>query len=180
MKAREKKTTEMMWYTIRTQGNKERKVCERIQKEPDLQKSIGQVLVPMETIVNLKNGKKVTRDKIMFPGYIFVEANSIGELKYFLRGCDGATGFLTERDGTIKPMKEKEIRRIIGQQEEQKEMDISDMFIIGEDVRITDGPFDTMIGTIEDINGDKIKVSVSIFGRKTPLELSIMQIDKKK
>jgi len=147
MRERERETNTMKWYTIRTQGNKERKVCERIQKEPELQKSIGQVLLPMETIVNLKNGKKVTRDKIMFPGYIFVEASSIGELKYFLRGCDGATGFLTERDGSIKPMKEKEIRRIIGQQEEQKEISLEDLFIVGEDVRIIDGPFDSMFSS---------------------------------
>ena len=104
MRTRTKEKT-MNWYIIRTQGNKERKVCERIQKEPELQKAVSQVLVPMETVVNLKNGKKVVRDKIMFPGYIFVEANSIGELKYFLSGCDGATG---------------EIKRMIGQQEEQK------------------------------------------------------------
>ena len=179
MRTRTKEKT-MNWYIIRTQGNKERKVCERIQKEPELQKAVSQVLVPMETVVNLKNGKKVVRDKIMFPGYIFVEANSIGELKYFLSGCDGATGFLTERDGSINPMKEKEIKRMIGQQEEQKDMDISDMFIVGEDVSITDGPFDTMIGTIEAINGDRITVSVAIFGRKTPMDLNIMQIDKKK
>ena len=116
----------------------------------------------------------------MFPGYIFVEANSIGELKYFLRGCDGATGFLTERDGSINAMKEKEIRRIIGQQEEQAEIDLNDFFLVGEDVIVTDGPFDTMMGTIEEVNGDKVKLNVSIFGRKTPLELNIMQIDKKK
>lgn len=180
MKTREiQDTTTMKWYTIRTQSNREKSVSEKIKKEPELKSSVGEVIVPLEQVYNLKNGKKVVRDKIMFPGYIFVEASSIGELKYFLRGCDGATGFLTERDGSIKPMKEKEINRIIGQQEEQKDLDISDLFIVGEDITITDGPFDTMVGTIESINGDKVKVNVSIFGRKTPLDLSIMQINKK-
>jgi len=177
---REVKEKTMEWYIVRTQANREKSVSERIQKEPELKSAVGQVMVPMETIINLKNGKKIKRDKIMFPGYIFVEASSIGELKYFLRGCDGATGFLTERDGSINPLKENEIRRMIGQQEEQKEMDINDMFVVGEDVIITDGPFDTMVGTIESINGDKVKLNVSIFGRRTPLDVNILQINKKR
>lgn len=172
------KTINTEWYIVRTQSNRERSVSEKILKDMDLKSSVTQVIVPLETTLNIRNGKKVKRDKILFPGYIFVEASSIGELKYFLRGCDGATGFLTERDGSINPMKENEIRRMIGQQEEQKELDFNTTFIIGEDVKIVDGPFDTMTGTIEEIIGDKVKINVSIFGRKTPLELNILQITK--
>lgn len=170
---------EMQWYIVRTQSNRERSVAERIKSEPELQDKIGEVLVPMETTFHMKEKKKIKREKIMYPGYIFVETNATGELKYFLRGCNGATGFLTGRDGVIKPMSKVEVDKMLGQYQEVQEREIENPFVIGEEVRITDGPFSTLVGKIEHIDGQKVKVNVSIFGRVTPIEVSVLQIDKK-
>lgn len=170
---------EMKWYIVRTQSNRERSVAERIKTDPDLQGKIGEVLVPMETTFHMKEKKKIKREKIMYPGYIFVETNATGELKYFLRGCNGATGFLTGRDGIIKPMSKVEVDKMLGQHQETQKTEIEIPFIVGEEVRITDGPFSTMVGKIEYIDGEKVKVNVSIFGRITPLEVNVLQIDKK-
>jgi transcriptional antiterminator NusG len=133
----------------------------------------------MEKSFYVKGGKKVKREKILYPGYIFVETKAIGELKYFLKGCNGATGFLTNKSGEIKPLSELEVNKMIGQQEQAEEVEMENPFIVGEEVKIIDGPFSSMIGTIESISGQKVKVVVSIFGRKTPVELDMMQIDKK-
>jgi transcription termination/antitermination protein NusG len=170
---------EMQWYIVRTQNNRERSVAEKIKAEPDLQDKIGEVVVPMETTFYMKDKKKIKREKPMYPGYIFIETNATGELKYFLRGCKGATGFLTGRDGIIKPMSKLEIDKMLGHYQEVKDREIETPFAVGEDVRIIDGPFSTLIGKIEHIDGKKVKVNVSIFGRITPLELSSLQIDKK-
>lgn len=175
------KTTKSNWYVIRTQSNRERSVAERILKETEkgeLVNKVSQVLVPMEKNFYVKAGKKVKREKILYPGYIFVETTAIGELKYFLKGCNGATGFLTNKSGEIKPLSITEVNKMIGQQAEAEEVEIENPFVVGEDVKIMDGPFSSMIGTIESISGQKVKVAVSIFGRKTPVELDMMQIDK--
>jgi transcriptional antiterminator NusG len=170
---------EMKWYIVRTQSNRERSVAERMKTEPDLQGKIGEILVPMETTFYMKNSKKVKREKVMYPGYIFVETCATGELKYFLRGCNGATGFLTGRDGEIKPLSQTEVDKMLGQYQESQEKEIETPFVVGEDVRITDGPFSSMIGTIEHIDGQRAKINVSIFGRVTPIDVDILQIDKK-
>ncbi len=175
------KVSTMKWYIVRAQSNKERNVAERITNESlkgDLMGKVGRVLVPTENTFYMKNSKKVKREKVLYPGYIFVETNAIGELKYFLKGMNGASGFLTNRAGEILPLSENEINRMIGQQEEAK-IEVETPFIIGEEVKIIDGPFSSMVGKIEAINEQKIKLNVSIFGRITPLELNITQIDKK-
>ena len=112
--------TSMKWYIVRAQSNRERSVSEKLLKEAekgDLIGKVGRVVVPMEKSFFLKNGKKVSREKVLYPGYIFVETNAIGELKYFVRGCNGATGFLTNRTGDIIPLQKNEVDRMIGQQE---------------------------------------------------------------
>lgn len=170
---------EMKWYIVRTQSNRERSVSERIKTEPDLQGKIGEVLVPMETTFHMKEKKKIKREKVMYPGYIFVETNATGELKYFLRGCNGATGFLTGRDGVIKPLSQTEVNKMLGQYQELQEKEVETPFFVGEEVRITDGPFSTMVGTIEHIDGERVKINVSIFGRITPVDVNVLQLDKK-
>jgi len=175
----ESKETELSkWYIVRTQANRERSVSERIIKSSNVDLSgINQVIVPLEKTFYMKGGKKVKREKVLYPGYIFVQSSAVGELKYFLRGCNGATGFLTNKSGDIQELSETEVRRMIGTVEEL-EKELENPFIIGEDIKIIDGPFSSMVGTIEKIEGQKVKISVAIFGRKTPLELDIMQIDK--
>jgi transcriptional antiterminator NusG len=162
----------MKWYIVRSQANKERSVAERIEKSAergDLQGKVGKVLVPMENTFYMKNSKKV----------IFVETNAIGELKYFLKGVNGASGFLTNRAGEIQPLSENEVNKMLGIQEEMQTKEIETPFIVGESVKIIDGPFSSCVGTIDAIDGQKVKLSVAIFGRVTPLELNILQIDKK-
>lgn len=178
----EKQTSAMKWYIVRAQANRERSVSERILKageKGDLIGKIGQVVVPMEKSFFLKNGKKVMREKVMFPGYIFVETNAVGELKYFIKECNGATGFLTNRAGEVQPLSQNEVNRMLGQHQEMQEKKIESTFVHGEEIKIVDGPFNGFVGAIEEIKDQKVKVGVLIFGRKTMLELNTMQIDKK-
>jgi transcriptional antiterminator NusG len=178
----EKETT-MKWYVVRAQSNRERSIAERLTNEGlvgDLMGKLGQVIVPIENSFYLKNGKKVKREKVKFPGYIFVETNAVGELKYFLKGMNGAQGFLTSRAGDILPLTQTEVDRMIGEQQRVKEeVEVEVKFIAGEEVQILDGPFSTFTGKIEQVSGDKVKVAVSVFGRITLIELNINQIDKK-
>lgn len=173
--------TDMKWYVIRTQNNREKSVAERITKEAEkgeLIGKVGQVIVPLEKIVYLKEGKKVQKDKIMLPGYIFMETNSLGELKYFLKGVKGTSGFLSERNGEIKSLTELEVNKMIGRHTESMTKESTVTFIVGEEVMINEGPFTSMKATIEKIEEHKVTLAVSIFGRKTPLTLESHQIDK--
>lgn len=173
------------WYVVRAAGNKEKSVGEKLQKESevgDLMGKVSRVIVPTETSFFLKNGKKVKREKVKFPGYIFVETNAVGELKYFLKGINGATGFLTNRAGDILPLTQLEVSRMIGDFEASKEVKEEEVakYMVGEEVTILDGPFSTFHGKIESVKGDKVKVEVSVFGRISLIELGILQIDKKR
>jgi transcriptional antiterminator NusG len=178
----EKETT-MKWYVVRAQSNRERSIAERLTNEGtvgDLMGKLGRVIVPIENSFYLKNGKKVKREKVKFPGYIFIETNAVGELKYFLKGMNGAQGFLTSRAGDILPLTQLEVDRMIGEQQRvQEEVEVEVKFITGEEVQILDGPFSTFTGKIEQVSGDKVKVAVSVFGRITLIELNVNQIDKK-
>ena len=115
----------------------------------------------------------------MFPGYIFMETNSLGELKYFLKGVKGATGFLAERNGDIQSLTEAEVNKMIGKQTESMNKKIDNIFTKGEEVKINEGAFASFTGTIEKIEDQKVTLAVSIFGRKTPVTLEMHQIDKK-
>ena len=174
--------TDMKWYVIRTQNQREKSVAERLIKESEngeLIGKVGQVIVPLEKIVYLKDGKKVQKDKVMLPGYIFMETNSLGELKYFLKVLKGTSGFLTERNGDIKSLTENEVNKMIGRHTESMSNEFSLSYNIGEEVIINEGPFSTMKATVEKIQDQKVVLAVSIFGRKTPLTLELHQIDKK-
>ena len=177
----EKETT-MKWYVVRAQGNRERSIAERLTNEGavgDLTGKLGRVIVPIENSFYLKNGKKVKREKVKFPGYIFIETNAVGELKYFLKGMNGAQGFLTNRAGDILPLTQIEVDRMIGEQKRAKEeVEVEAQYIVGEDVKILDGPFSTFNGKVQSIKGDKVKVEVSVFGRISLIELNVIQIDK--
>ena len=101
-------------------------------------------------------------------------------MKYFLKGLNGAQGFLTNRAGVVQPLSQAEINGMLGKHEESKvELEPESTFAIGEEVKVLDGPFNGFFGTIEEIKDKKVKVSVLIFGRKTPVELGILQIDRK-
>jgi transcriptional antiterminator NusG len=172
----------MKWYIVRAQSNREKSVSERIIKDGekgDLIGKIGQVIVPTEKSFHLKNGKKVQREKVMFPGYIFVETSAVGELKYYLKAVNGATGFLTNRGGDIQSLTQAEVDRMLGIQKQKEEVaEQFDHFISGESVKVLEGPFSGFTGTVESIKDQKVKVEVMIFGRKNLVELSALQIEK--
>jgi transcriptional antiterminator NusG len=177
------KINNMEWYIVRAQANRERKVSERLLKEGEkgvLSGVLGRVIVPLEKVFATKNGKKTQREKVLFPGYVFVETSAIGELKQVVKKIDGATGLLSDRAGNIQVIPENEVSRMIGLHEENKAKEFTDIFSIGDEVTVAEGPFASFKGNIEHIDKErgKIKVNVLIFGRPTSVELEDTQIRK--
>lgn len=177
------KINNMEWYIVRAQANRERKVSERLLKEGEkgeLSGVLGRVVVPLEKVFATKNGKKTQREKVLFPGYVFVETSAIGELKQAVKKIDGATGLLSDRAGNIQVIPENEVSRMIGLHEENKAKEFTDIFSIGDEVTVAEGPFASFKGNIEHIDKErgKIKVNVLIFGRPTSVELEDTQIRK--
>lgn len=172
----------MKWYVIRTQTNKEKVVLERFQAEIErgFKEKVRNILIPTEKIFSVKNGKKIYKDKIVYPGYIFIETNSISEISGLSKTISGCSGFLRNRNGEIDPVKESEIKKIVNLQEENESIEVSKIWVVGERVKIIDGPFASFEGEIEskDESREKIKIAVSIFGRKTIVDLSFNQIDR--
>ena len=172
------------WYAMRSVSGKEAKLKEYIEKEcshnPELAKHVYQVLLPMEKHAALKNGKRVVKEKTALPGYLFVEAEMVGDTAHTLRFMPNCLGFLGGLDNPT-PVRQADINRMIGAAEETElveEMDIP--YMVGEPVKVTDGPFSGFTGIIEEVNSEKhtLKVIVKIFGRDTPLELNYVQVEK--
>lgn len=171
------------WYVLRAAGGKEKKAKEYIENDARLKGYISQVLIPTEKVYQIKNGKKILKERVFYPGYVLVEVILTGEVQHILRNIPNVSGFLTEKKGGDPvPLREAEINRILGRVDEiasdGEEMMIH--FVVGEPVKVTDGPFNGFSGTIEEVIEDKRKlvVMVKIFGRKTPLELSFVQVEK--
>lgn len=176
----------MKWYVLRAIGGKEKKVKEYIENEVSilrLEDFVSQVLIPTEKVYQIRNGKKISKERNFFPGYVLIEANLVGEVPHILRNIPNVMGFLgTSKGGDPVPLRESEVNRILGKVDEMAASDeeINIPFIVGESVKVIDGPFNSFTGTIEEVNEEKkkLKVMVKIFGRKTPLELSFMQVEK--
>jgi len=175
---------EKKWYVIRAVSGKEKKVKEQIESEivhQNLQEYVSQVLIPQEKIYQILNGKKISKERSFFPGYVLVEAVLIGEVPHVLRNIPNVLGFLGT-EGEPTPLRLSEVNRILGKVDELAESDeeLNIPFIVGETVKVIDGPFNSFSGIIEEVNEEKkkLKVSVKIFGRKTPVELSFMQVVK--
>ena len=178
--------TTKKWYVVRTAGGKEKKAKEYIEKEIEalkLQDCLSQVLIPTEKYYQVKNGKRVLAERLFYPGYLLVEATMTGELQHVIRNITYVAGFLSEgKDHTPVPVREQEIDRIMGRVDDiaGQDAETETPFVVGEAVKITDGPFNGFDGTIEEITSDKrkLKVMVKIFGRKTLLELNFAQVTK--
>ncbi|UAM98829.1 transcription termination/antitermination protein NusG [Polaribacter litorisediminis] len=176
----------MKWYVVRAIGGQENKVKAYIETEISrvgLSDYVSQVIVPTEKVVQIRNGKKVNRERAFFPGYIMIEANLSGEVPHVIKGITGVIGFLGEvKGGEPVPMRKSEVNRMLGKVDELSIQDenMAIPFNIGETVKVVDGPFNGFDGTIEKVNEEKrkLEVMVKIFGRKTPLELSYMQVEK--
>ena len=181
------------WYVLRAAGGKEKKAKEYLEKEIEtcgLQDLVSQVLVPTEKVYRIRDGKRVCTERLFFPGYVLIEAELTGELQHIIRNeVPHMSGFLTEKRDVGKtqekvpvPIREDEVRRILGEQDEQIGNDAETVvdYNVGDAVKITDGPFNGFDGTVEEIVEDrsKLKVMVMIFGRKTILELNFTQVTK--
>ena len=182
----ESTVSENNWYVLRVMGGKEKKTRLFIEKEIDrlnLNAFVSQILIPTEKVYQIKNGKKVSREKNFFPGYLLIEANLTGEVPHIIRGIQNVMGFLgSTKGGDPVPMRDAEINKILGRVDEMALTDenVSIPFIAGETVKVIDGPFNSFNGEIESIDEQKkkLKLIVKIFGRKTPLELNFMQVEK--
>tara|TARA_B100001142_G_scaffold110100_1_gene112106 strand:+ start:1325 stop:1879 length:555 start_codon:yes stop_codon:yes gene_type:complete len=182
----EQEVENMKWYVLRVMGGKERKTVTFIEKEIDrlgMKDFVSQILVPTEKVYQIRNGKKVSKERNFFPGYVLVEANLVGEIPHVLKNVTGVLGFLGATKGGIPvPMRKSEINRILGKVDEMALTDeqINIPFVVGETVKVIDGPFNSFNAEIEGIDEQKKKLQlmVKIFGRKTPLELNFMQVEK--
>lgn len=172
------------WYVLKAVSGKEEKVKEYIEAEQKhnelLAKSVSQVLIPLEKHAILRNGKRVVKEKVSLPGYVFIQADLKGDMASLIRFLPNVLGFLGGTDNPI-PVRQSEINRMLGTAEETVIVEENDIpYEVGETVKVTDGPFSGFNGVIEEINTEKhkLKVMVKIFGRKTPLELGFMQVEK--
>ena len=196
---------ETKWYVLRAISGQEKKVKTYMENElvrQGVSDSVPQILIPTEKIYEIRKGKKVIREKNLFPGYILVEADLAGEVSHILTSTPGVIGFLQANNeevevtkvegGKVKktkvivkkpvPINQSEVNRILGKVDESAAVEefASVTFIKGETVRVIDGPFATFEGTVEEIheNTKKLSVMVKIFGRNTPLELNYAQVEK--
>ena len=183
--------SEKKWYVLRAVGGKEKKVKEYIESEIaalGLGEYVSQVLIPTEKVYQVRNGKKISKDRIYYPGYVLIEACLVGEVAHVLRNIPNVAGFLGEENKKMDPdkkpipLRQAEVNRILGKVDElessEEELNVS--FIVGETVKVVDGPFNSFTATVEEVNEERkrLKVIVKIFGRRTPLELGFVQVEK--
>ena len=186
------------WYVLRAAGGKEKKAKEYLEKEIErrgLQDLVSQVLVPTEKVYRIREGKRICTERLFYPGYVLIEAELTGELQYIIRNeVPHMSGFLTEKrdvkrgEGKVQeeklpiPLRDDEVKRMLGERDEMADTEAETVvdYMVGDAVKITDGPFNGFDGTVEEIVEDrsKLKVTVMIFGRKTILELNFTQVTK--
>jgi transcriptional antiterminator NusG len=177
---------EAKWYVVRTFSGHENKVKQlletEIQENDQLKSKIKEILVPTEKVFEVKDGKKRSKTKNFFPGYILVQAELDNQVKEFILRTQSVMGFLGTRK-MPNPLQPEEVRRIVGritQNESTERMET--IFRNGDLVKIVDGPFNNFSGTVQEVNEEKMKmkVMVSIFGRKTPVEIDFVQAELEK
>jgi len=176
------------WYVLRAAGGKEKKAKEYLEKEIErykLQDLVDQVLVPTEKVYRIQNGKRVCAERLFYPGYVLIQADMTGELQYIIRNeVPHMSGFLTEGKSsrTPLPMRDEEVKRFLGEQDENANAEGTTLidYVVSDPVKIVEGPFNGFTGTVTEVIEDrsKLKVEVTIFGRKTELELNFTQVTK--
>lgn len=173
------------WYVIRSVTGKEKQVTEQLRveiKNHGLDRYVEQVLMPVEKVYHIRNGKKVATERNYYNGYILVETDpsALGELKQLFKNINYITGFLGDRNPTA--LRQSEVNRILGKMDELENAEASSLeqFVVGESVKIIDGAFTTFVGAISEINEEKrrLKMNVKVFGRETPIELKYEQVTK--
>jgi transcriptional antiterminator NusG len=172
------------WYVVHVYSGMEKSVqralVERIARA-GLENSFGQILVPSEEVVEVKGGKKSISERRIFPGYVLVEMDLTDDTWHLVKSTPRVTGFLGGSGNRPAPISEKEVEKILSQMEEGVEKPRPKiLFEVGEMVRVKEGPFADFNGNVEEVNYEKskVRVSVTIFGRSTPVELDFAQVEK--
>jgi transcriptional antiterminator NusG len=179
-------TSTKKWYVVRAISGQEKKIKQYIEVEISrlkLNDFVSQVLIPTEKVIQIRNGKKTTKERSFYPGYVLIEANLSGEIPHIIKNITGVIGFLGEtKGGTPVPMRISEVNRILGKVDELTESEgtVASNYMVGESVKVINGPFNGFNGVIEEVMEDKkkIKVTVKIFGRKTPVELNFGEVER--
>ena len=178
-------TTNFKWYVLRAISGKETKAKEYIEAEmrnSDLSDFVSQIIIPTEKVYIVRNGKKTTKERSCMPGYMLIEANLVGEIAHRLRNVPNIIGFLEEKSHSPIPVRQSEVNRILGSMDDLEESgeEILTPYYLGETIKVNYGPFTGFSGVITEVSNEKkkLKVEVSIFGRKSPLELSFTQVER--
>jgi len=179
-----KPATNKRWYVVHAYSGMEKAVERNLRERIDrseMQDKFGRILVPMEEVVELKNGKKSVSERRFFPGYVLVEMEMADDTWHLVKHTSKVTGFVGGAKNRPSPISEAEVLKIVHQMQEGVEKPRPKVqWVVGELVRIKEGPFTDFNGAIEDVNYDKskVRVSVTIFGRATPVELDFAQVEK--
>jgi transcription termination/antitermination protein NusG len=188
----------LSWYVVRAISGQEKKVKEYIESELNrmgMSQAVQQILIPTEKVFEMRNGKKRQRERSFLPGYILINAHLTAEIEQAIKDVPGAIGFLegeavtsTSGEKTKKPLRrpltlrESEVNRILGKVDEMDEQgeSMDNPYVLGETIKVMDGPFSGFTGLVEEVDNEKkkLKVMVKIFGRNTPLELSYYQVER--
>ena len=174
------------WYVVRAVSGQEAKIKDYIASEISrlgYDSYLEDILVPTEKVVQIRNGKKINKEKVYYPGYIMIKADLSGEIPHVIKSVTNVIGFLGEtKGGEPIPLRAAEVNRLLGKVDELElsKEHVAIPYTVGENIKVIDGPFNGFTGTIEHVNEEKrkLQVMVKIFGRKTPLELSYMQVEK--
>jgi len=173
------------WYVVRTYSGHESKVKVYLESEVarmTMGDRISSVLIPSEKVIEMKDGKKKTKMRNFFPGYVLVEAVLDKETTHLILEAPSVLGFVPDKHNPA-PLQPGEVRRLIGKMEQRQEVELVEIpFRIGDPVKVVEGPFNNFNGFVKGVNPEKlkVKVEVSIFGRKTPVELDFSQVELEK
>ena len=176
----------MHWYSLRVISGKEKSAEEHILREADNNKitnEIEEVFVPYEKVIEMRNNKKKIKEKMFFPGYVLIKMNLNVNTKYIVENSPGVLSFVGPKGKNPVPLRDDEIKRIFGEVERKEGLEIVEtLFKKGDAIKVVAGPFIDFTGFVESVNEDKqkVKVTVSIFGRPTPIELDFFQIELEK
>ena len=173
----------MDWYSLRVMSGKEKNIETSILREVDendISSEVEEIFVPFEKIVQVRNNKKQIKEKMFFPGYILIKMNLTANTKYIVENTPGVLSFVGPKGKSPVPLRDNEIKRIFGEVERKEGVEILEApFKNGDAIKVIAGPFIDFTGFVENVNEDKqkVKVTISIFGRPTPIELDFFQVE---
>lgn len=176
------------WYALRVFSGKEAKVKAHIENEVKLQgieEKVGNIVIPSENIIEMKDGKKRVKNKTFFPGYMIIEMILDNQTQHVIVNAPGVINFVGPKNEPV-PLRSSEVKSVLGKMERSHEKEVkgkvSIPFNVGDPIRVVDGPFNDFTGFVEEINEEKnkVKVNISIFGRPTPVELDFLQVELEK